>query len=120
VTAKNSWTPNTLIKQGAKLVASWEDVWEDLPSQVRLQLEREAGTESKPEATASFLPDPVLRSEEAIVLHALRADESLQIDELLEGLETQLTSSEVFTALFELEMSGRIRCLPGKNYVRTL
>jgi DNA processing protein len=120
VTAKNSWTPNTLIKQGAKLVASWEDVWEDLPSQVRLQLEREAGAESKPEAMASLLPDPVLRPEESIVLQALRADESLQIDELLEKLETQLTSSEVFTALFELEMSGRIRCLPGKNYVRTL
>ncbi len=120
VTAKNSWTPNTLIKQGAKLVASWEDVWEDLPSQVRLQLEHEAGTESKPEVTASLLPDPVLRPEEAIVLRALRADESLQIDEILEKLETQLTSSEVFTALFELEMSGRIRSLPGKNYVRTL
>lgn len=120
VTAKNSWTPNTLIKQGAKLVASWEDVWEDLPSQVRLQLESEAGSESKPEVAASLLPDPVLRPEESIVLQALRADESLQIDELLEKLETQLTSSEVFTALFELEMSGRIRCLPGKNYVRTL
>ncbi len=120
VTAKNSWTPNTLIKQGAKLVASWEDVWEDLPSQVRLQLELEAGAESKPEITASLLPDPVLRPEEAMVLRELRADESLQIDEILEELETQLTSSEVFTALFELEMTGRIRCLPGKNYVRML
>jgi DNA processing protein len=120
VTAKNSWTPNTLIKQGAKLVASWEDVWEDLPSQVRLQLEQEAGVESKPEVAASLLPDPVLRPEESIVLKTLRADESLQIDELLEKLEAQLTSSEVFTALFELEMSGRIRCLPGRNYVRNL
>lgn len=120
VTSKNSWTPNTLIKQGAKLVASWEDVWEDLPSQVRLQLEQEAGLESKPDATASLLPDPMLRPEETIVLAALRSDESLQIDELLEKLETQLTSSEVFTALFELEMSGRVRCLPGKNYVRTM
>jgi DNA processing protein len=35
-------------------------------------------------------------------------------------LETQLTSSEVFTALFELEMAGRVRQLPGKNYVRTM
>jgi DNA processing protein len=120
VTAKNSWTPNTLIKQGAKLVASWEDVWEDLPSQVRLQLEQEAGFESNPQAPASLLSDPVLRPEESIVLDALRTDESLQIDELLEKLETQLTSSEVFTALFELEISGRVRCLPGKNYVRTL
>ena len=55
-----------------------------------------------------------------IVLRVLRTDESTQIDELLEKLETQLTSSEVFTALFDLVMSRRLRCLPGKNYVRTL
>jgi DNA processing protein len=120
VTSKGSWTPNTLIKQGAKLVATWEDVWEDLPSQVRLELEAEAPLESKSKTTASLLPDPILRPEEAMVLEVLRSDESLQIDEILELLETQLTSSEVFTALFDLEITGRIRCLPGKNYVRTL
>ena len=120
VTSKGSWTPNTLIKQGAKLVATWEDVWEDLPSQVRLELEAEAPVESKSGATASLLPDPVLRPEEAMVLEVLRSDESLQIDEILELLETQLTSSEVFTALFELEITGRVRCLRGKNYVRTM
>ncbi len=120
VTNKGSWTPNTLIKQGAKLVATWEDVWEDLPSQVRLELEAEALPESKSSTTASLLPDPVLRPEEAIVLEVLHADQSLQIDEILELVETQLTSSEVFTALFELEITGRVRCLPGKNYVRTM
>ncbi len=120
VTNKGSWMPNTLIKQGAKLVATWEDVWEDLPSEVRMALEAGGESASKGEAAASLWPDPVLRPEEAIVLETLRADESLQIDEVLELLETQLTSSEVFTALFELEMSGRIRQLPGKNYVRTL
>ncbi len=120
VTNKGSWTPNTLIKQGAKLVATWEDIWEDLPSQVRLELEAEASAASKSDTGASLLPDPVLRPQEAIVLEMLRADESLQIDEILDRMETQLTSSEVFTALFELEMAGRIRQLPGKNYVRTL
>jgi DNA processing protein len=120
VTNKGSWTPNTLIKQGAKLVATWEDVWEDLPSQVRLELEAEAHDESKPEAAASLLPNPVLRPEEAMVLEVLHADRSLQIDEILELLESQLTSSEVFTALFELGIAGRIRQLPGKNYVRAL
>jgi DNA processing protein len=120
VTNKGSWTPNTLIKQGAKLTATWEDVWEDLPSQVRLELEEGVAKESKTENPASLLPDPTLRPEEAMVLEILRSDESLQIDEILERLETQLTSSEVFTALFELEMSGRARCLPGKNYVRTM
>jgi DNA processing protein len=120
VTNKSSWTPNTLIKQGAKLVATWEDIWEDLPSQVRLELESEAQGESKPETSASLLSEPLLRPHEAIVLEVLRTDESLQMDEILELLEMQLTSSEVFTALFELEMAGRVRCLPGKNYVRTM
>jgi DNA processing protein len=120
VTSKGAWTPNMLIRQGAKLVATWEDVWEDLPSQVRIELESLAHSESKPEAPASLLPDPVLRPEEALVLEVIRADESLQMDEILDLLDTQLTSSEVFTALFELEMSGRIRSLPGKNYVRVL
>ena len=120
VTNKGSWTPNTLIKQGAKLVATWEDVWEDLPSQVRLELEKEGPSASKAEAGASLLPDPVLRPQEAMVLEVLRSDESLQIDEILDLLELQLTSSEVFTALFELEMAGRVRQLPGKNYVRTM
>ncbi len=120
VTSRGSWTPNTLIKQGAKLTATWEDIWEDLPSQVRLALEEAGPSASKPEAAASLLPDPVLRPEEAIVLEALHCDQSVQIDELLEALETQLTSSEVFTALFELEMAGRVRQLPGKNYVRTM
>jgi DNA processing protein len=120
VTNKGSWTPNTLIKQGAKLVATWEDVWEDLPSQVRLELEADASLESKSATTASLLPEQVLRPEEAMVLEVLRSDESLQIDEILELLETQLTSSEVFTALFELEITGRVRCLPGKNYVRVM
>jgi len=120
VTSKNSWTPNTLIKQGAKLVATWEDVWEELPSEVRLDLEEKAGVESKAHGSASLLPDPAMRSEEALVLDVLRADASLQMDEILERLETQLTSSEVFTALFELELAGRIRQLPGKNYVRVM
>ncbi len=120
VTNKGSWTPNTLIKQGAKLVATWEDVWEDLPSQVRLELEAEIPPASKPEAQASLLADPVLRPEEALVLEVLHSDESRQIDEILELLEAQLTSSEVFTALFELEMAGRIRSLPGKHYVKAI
>jgi DNA processing protein len=120
VTNKGSWTPNTLIKQGAKLVASWEDIWEELPSQVRVELESQAPEESKSATTASLLPDPVLRPEEALVLELLHTDQSLQLDEILEQLETQLTSSEVFAAIFELEIAGRVRCYPGKNYVRTM
>ena len=66
------------------------------------------------------MADPVLRPEEGMVLDVLSTDQSRQMDEILELLETQLTSSEIFTALFELEMAGRIRSLPGKNYVRVM
>jgi DNA processing protein len=123
VTSKNSWTPNTLIKQGAQLTATWEDVWETLPSQVRLGLEAGWAVESKVGAGASLLPDPSdspLRGREAVVFEALRQDTALQLDEILDLVETQLSSAEVFTALFELELAGRIRSLPGKNYVRRM
>src|SRR6202040_2990321 len=38
VTADVSCAPNQLIKQGAKLVTSWEDVIEELPTEVRAEL----------------------------------------------------------------------------------
>ncbi|MGD0442899.1 MAG: DNA-processing protein DprA [Edaphobacter sp.] len=123
VTNKNAWGPNTLIKQGAKLTATWEDVWEDLPSQIRLVLEDElmaAGGEgeSKAAGTASLFNDKPLPEHERIVFDRLRHDESTQLDELIEQLEAELGSAEIFTALFELELAGRVRQLPGKNYVR--
>ncbi len=122
VTNKNSWGPNTLIKQGAKLTATWEDVWEDLPSQVRLQLEDErdaAGPhESKPAGAASLFSEQPMSANERLVYNRLRHDEPLQLDELMEQMEAELASPEIFTALFELELSGKVRSLPGKNYVR--
>jgi len=52
------------------------------------------------------------------VLERLRHDEATQLDDLMERLEAELGSAEVFTALFELEIAGRVKQLPGKNYVR--
>ncbi|MEG9432725.1 DNA-protecting protein DprA [Terriglobus sp. ADX1] len=124
VTNKGSWTPNTLIKQGARLTATWEDVWEDLPTQVRLHLEeklekREGKPESGAAVTASLFDERELPPVERVVFEQLRADESVQLDDLIERLEGKLQSPEIFTALFELELAGRVRQLPGKNYVRT-
>ncbi len=123
VTNKNAWGPNTLIKQGAKLTATWEDIWEDLPSQMRLQLEemmglREGG-ESKPGGEASLFHEPELPEMEKAVLGRLCRDEMVQLDELIGQLEGTLASAEIFTALFELELAGRVKQMPGKNYVRT-
>ena len=126
-TNKNAWGPNTLIKQGAKLTATWEDIWEDLPSQIRMQLEDEAEArtgrnESSGEGSASLFTEQStaapMSEHERLVIQELRQDETLQLDELMERLESKMVSGEVFTALFELELSGRVKQMPGKNYVR--
>ena len=146
-TNKNAWGPNTLIKQGAKLTATWEDIWEDLPSQVRVELEDELarGNESGAIQTASLSrgqvprvpgqeprglftasgseggagqPTGAMGEHERIVFNELRQDEAIQLDELIERLEARMVSGEIFTALFELELAGRVKQMPGKNYVR--
>jgi DNA processing protein len=119
VTNKNSWGPNTLIKQGAKLVATWEDIWEELPAEIRLALEPAAGSESQAEGTASLFEDDALGPHEKKILALLKADEATQIDEIVEHLEPNLSSSEIFAALFELELAGKVKQLPGKNFVKS-
>jgi len=123
VTNKNSWGPNTLIKQGAKLTATWEDIWEDLPADVRaaVQADRPAGSsddESIPGAAASLFTDTQLSPHEKRILAALKTDDSVQLDELIERVEQHMSASEVFAVLFELELAGKIKQLPGKNFVK--
>ena len=128
VTNKQAWGPNTLIKQGAKLTATWEDVWEDLPSQVRLQLEDEAQARQgesdggyaasvQGAGAGSLFSGAALSEYEEMVLRRLRPDETTQLDTLIEDLEAELGSAEIFAALFELELKGRVRQMAGKNYL---
>jgi DNA processing protein len=120
VTNKNSWGPNTLIKQGAKLTATWEDVWEELPENVRLALAPQGVDASKgPETASLFADDAKLSPHESKIFALLKADETLHIDQIVERLEPELSSSEIFAALFELELAGKIRQLPGKNFVKS-
>jgi DNA processing protein len=120
VTNKLSWGPNTLIKQGAALVATWEDVWEALPADTRLALTPPERSASEGPQTASLFGGPDLGPDEKKIFAVLRADEPTHIDQLIERLVADLSSSQIFAALFELEMSGRIRTLPGKYYVRVI
>ncbi len=119
VTNKNSWGPNTLIKQGAKLVATWEDVWEELPTDVRLRLQPEGADESPDGQTASLFQENELPPHEKKIFALLKADEATHIDEIVERLEPGLSSSEIFAALFELELAGKVKQLPGKNFVKS-
>jgi DNA processing protein len=95
-------------------------VWEVLPADTRLALTPPEAPESQDGPPASVFQAADLPPAEKKVFALLRSDESTHIDQLVERLSSYLSSSEIFSALFELELSSRIRQLPGKYYVRTM
>jgi DNA processing protein len=115
VTNKNSWGPHILIKQGAKLVQDWQDVFEELPPEVRNRLIPIADA-TKSDERASLFAESLSETERSIY-GLLRVDESVHIDAILEA-QPQLSSSEVLAALLELEFKNLVRQMPGKNFVR--
>jgi len=51
------------------------------------------------------------------LLKIVPLDRPINLDQALETLEAH-SSSELIAALFELEMLGLVRQLPGKNFVK--
>jgi len=114
-TQPSSFGPNQLIKQGAKLVTGWEDVVEELPTPVRAELlpVEAASTEER-----AALVEENLAPGERPLYELLSLDESRHVDDLVEL--SGLTSSEVLAALFDLELKGVVRQLPGKQFLKVL
>jgi DNA processing protein len=126
ITSKLSWGPNLLIKQGARLVQDWNDVVSDLPAEARRHL-IEKGRQrilaedpaSAGAGQASLLDGvgPELGETARHALAALHVDSSVHLDNLLEIVQ-DTSPSELIAALFELEMLGLVKQLPGKNFVK--
>jgi DNA processing protein len=114
-TQPTSFGPNQLIKQGAKLVTSWEDVIEELPTPIRAELLPVETTTSEERA---LLVEKDLAPAESTLYHLLGPDETRHVDDLVEL--SGLTSSEVLAALFDLELKGVVRQLPGKQFLKVL
>jgi len=110
ITSDLSRGTNGLIKEGAKLVESWEDIARELPSPFRERLlaQKESGT---PEL-------PLLTDEEAAVCSLLKTDEIIHIDELLE--QSTFSISELLALLLNLEIKGFVMQSPGKYYQRRM
>jgi DNA processing protein len=115
VTEPVSFAPNQLIKQGAKLVGSWEDVIEELPTEIRAELFPIEATTQEERAS---LFEQNLSPIEKRLFDLIRIEEPIHVDELVE--RTGLSSSETLAALCEMEMRGIIRQMPGKQFVRVL
>ena len=126
ITSKLSWGPNLLIKQGARLVQDWNDVIADLPAEARRQLiekgrqrilAEDGATEGQGQASLLEEAGPELNETARLALAALHVDNAIHLDDLLE-IVRDTSPSELIAALFEMEMLGLVKQLPGKNFVK--
>lgn len=120
ITSKQSWGPNLLIRQGAHLVQEPSDVLCDLPLVARQALKaRSRQLLLEPMADATETMDHPMAKLRSGVLKLLKPDQPVSLDDLLATVnQTGLAShSELIAILFELELEGLVRQMPGKNYV---
>jgi DNA processing protein len=96
---------NRLIKSGAKLVDTWEDVLSELVPQLRRRGSRRAAPPAPPALTAA----------EGRVFDLL-AEGPLHIDALI--VRADLPGGRVASALVGLEMKGLVSQLTGKVFER--
>ena len=113
LTSPQSYGPNFLIKQGAKLVQTWRDIVDELPPDIRREMlgQEDAKPLREPELD-------MLSEEEIRLLEFLKPDEALQFDKI--HCASRLGISHLSNLLLNLEMRGRIRQLPGNLFVKTL
>ena len=95
-----------LIRQGAKLVETVDDIIEEIAPQL---LSRPGEPAREPQR---MLPQSA--SAEVRKIFALLQGRSLQIDEVIEG--SGLTPAKTSEILLDLELQGYLRQLPGKRY----
>jgi DNA processing protein len=122
ITSRQSWGPNLLIRQGATLVQDWQDVVEQLNPEDRraLSARRSAELTLTNETSDDSTPDPLtdprgrLRQD---ILRNLAFDKPTHLDHLIEVLDTH-SSTELIAGLFDLELDGIVRQLPGKQYIK--
>jgi DNA processing protein len=122
ITSKMSWGPNLLIKQGAKLVQEWNDVVVELKAEDRRRLAercrnrlnlKDGESNDALQSSLAFGVDATGRA----ILNYLKPDAPVALDRLVETLP-DTSPSEVIAALFELELSGLVRQLPGKSFIK--
>ena len=122
VTSKMSWGPNLLIKQGAKLVQEWNDVVTELKAEDRRRLVEQCRNrlnqnEKSGDESDGAIPASEVNSNARVILKVLKHDAPVGLDALIDAIEG-LSASDIIAALFELELGGMVRQLPGKSYIK--
>jgi len=104
------------------MARAWPNAWLATwlrPGELRLALTPTSSPESPGAASASLFPDEGLPPHETRILSLLKADETTHLDELAGRLQAELWSSEIFAALFGLELTGKVRRMPRKNFLQS-
>ena len=119
ITSKQSWGPNLLIRQGARLVQEPSDVLCDLPLEVRQKLQSRSRQRLLPTMAEAEFEHPMAQLR-AKVIQVLPYDAPLSLDDMIHKLNQNgmVSTSELIAILFDLELEGIIRQLPGKAYLR--
>ena len=118
ITSPMSYGPNLLIRQGAHLVLQTSDILDELPEDARLRLaasRKERGEPAQQELPYSEAPAATKELAKRVV-KLLRPDTPTALDDLLEALPGA-SASETIAVLFDLELMGLVKQLPGKSYV---
>jgi DNA processing protein len=111
LTSPQSFGPNYLIKQGAKLVQVWRDIVEELPAEVRHAILAKEDARPKRPPELDFLT-----AEESRILETLAYDHATHFDVVVG--KTGASVPRLSELLLRLEMQGRIRQVPGNLFVR--
>jgi DNA processing protein len=111
LTSPQSYGPNFLIKQGAKLIQTWRDVVEELPPEIRCKILMK---DAVPPDYKSELE--LLSEEETGLMEFLKTDEAVQFDKI--HYDSGISIPRLSDLLLDLELKGWVRRLPGNLYVR--
>lgn len=105
ITSRNSKGTNDLIKKGAKLVESAEEVIEELGPQIKgILREQKRSPRSLPE----------LNEDERLIYNCL-GDEPKHIDTITR--ETKISTGKALSILLGLELKGIVRQMDGKRFL---
>ncbi len=119
---------NRLIREGATLVTSPEDVWNELEEKLANYPAQKESRETKGELQNRRLTElqsthesgattpQSLTAEEKLVYQQIPINDSIDLDGL--ALNCRISVSSLAMALLNLELKSKIRQIPGKKFVR--
>nr|WP_041276590.1 DNA-processing protein DprA [Desulfosporosinus acidiphilus] len=99
--------PHNLLRQGAKIAAGFEDIWNECSFSGKPQ----ESSFNHRQMDLNIIPE---NDEQRAVLEQL-SDIPLHIDQL--ALQSTLPAASLSLALLELQLQGKVKQLPGQNYV---